>query len=84
MKKDLKLVMVTSLLPVFADFIEDLNEEKAFKRQAKIKTQNIMHQIRSLDEFIMNEASKQAGEEQVNIQIAFRQWVQSAQLTEEN
>jgi hypothetical protein len=79
MTNDIKLVTATSLLPVFADFLEDLNEDKVFRRQAKIKAQNLIAQIRSFDEFIMNDASVEAGEQQVNIQIAFRQWLSTAE-----
>ena len=83
MTNDIKLIAATSILPVLADFLEDLNEDKAFRTDMKIATQNLIGQIRKLDERIMKHASAETSEQQVNIQIAFRQWLKSAQTTEE-
>jgi hypothetical protein len=84
MTNDIKLIAATSILPVLADFLEDLNEDKAFRTDMKIATLNLIGQIRKLDERIMKNASNETSEQQVNIQIAFRQWLKSAQHTEEN
>ena len=84
MTNDLKLIASTAILPVLADFLEDLNEDKAFRTDMKMATQNLIGQIRKLDERIMKHASSETSEQQVNIQIAFRQWIKSAQPTEEN
>jgi len=84
MTNDLKLIASTAILPVLADFLEDLNEDKAFKTDMKMATLNLIGQIRKLDERIMKHASNETTEQQVNIQIAFRQWLKSAQSTEEN
>ena len=84
MNNDIKLIAATSILPVLADFLEDLNEDKAFRTDMKIATLNLIGQIRKLDERIMKNASTETSEQQVNIQIAFRQWLKSAQHTEEN
>ena len=84
MTNDIKLIAATSILPVLADFLEDLNEDKAFRTDMKIATLNLIGQIRKLDERIMKNASNETSEQQVNIQIAFRQWIKSAQPTEEN
>jgi len=84
MTNDLKLIASTAILPVLADFLEDLNEDKAFRTDMKIATLNLIGQIRKLDERIMKHASSETSEQQVNIQIAFRQWIKSAQPTEEN
>jgi hypothetical protein len=84
MTNDIKLIAATSILPVLADFLEDLNEDKAFRTDMKIATFNLIGQIRKLDERIMKNASNETSEQQVNIQIAFRQWLKSAQHTEEN
>ena len=84
MTNDLKLIASTAILPVLADFLEDLNEDKAFRTDMKMATLNLIGQIRKLDEKIMKHASAETSEQQVNIQIAFRQWLKSAHTTEEN
>lgn len=84
MNQEIKLLASVGLLPVLADFLEDLNEEKAFRTDMKIATQNLITQIRKLDERIMRNASPETSEQQVNIQIAFRQWLRTAQQTEQN
>ena len=83
MTNEIKLIAATSILPVLADFLEDLNEDKAFRTDMKMATLNLIGQIRKLDERIMKHASAETSEQQVNIQIAFRQWLKSAQTTEE-
>ena len=84
MNNDLKLISSIAILPVLADFLEDLNEDKAFRTDMKIATQNLIAQIRKMDERVMKNASPETSEQQINIQIAFRQWLKSAQSTEEN
>ena len=84
MTNDIKLIAATSILPVLADFLEDLNEDKAFRTDMKMATLNLIGQIRKLDERIMRDASNETSEQQVNIQIAFRQWLKTAQHTDEN
>jgi len=84
MNQELKLLASIGILPVLADFLEDLNEDKAFRTDMKMATQNLIGQIRKLDERIMKNASAETSEQQVNIQIAFRQWIKSAQNTDEN
>jgi hypothetical protein len=79
MTNDLKLIASTAILPVLADFLEDLNEDKAFRTEMKIATLNLISQIRKLDERIMKHASNETSEQQVNIQIAFRQWLNTAE-----
>jgi hypothetical protein len=82
MNNDLKLISSIAILPVLADFLEDLNEDKAFRTEMKMATQNLIGQIRKLDERVMKNASPETSEQQVNIQIAFRQWLRTAQHTE--
>ena len=79
MTNELKRMVLVSLLPTFADFIEDLNEDKAFRTDLKIKYKNLEVQIRKIDEMIMNDCSAETSEQQVNIQIAFRQWLNTAE-----
>jgi hypothetical protein len=82
MTNDLKLISSIAILPVLADFLEDLNEDKAFRTDMKMATLNLIGQIRKLDERVMKNASPETSEQQVNIQIAFRQWLRTAQNTE--
>jgi len=79
MNNDLKLISSIAILPVLADFLEDLNEDKAFRTEMKMATQNLISQIRKLDERVMKNASPETSEQQVNIQIAVRQWLKTAQ-----
>lgn len=83
MNQELKLLAAIGILPVLADFLEDLNEDKAFRTEMKMATLNLIGQIRKLDERIMKNASAETSEQQVNIQIAFRQWLKTAQHTDE-
>jgi hypothetical protein len=78
MNQELKLLAAIGIMPVLADFLEDLNEDKAFRTDMKIATQNLIGQIRKLDERIMKNASAETSEQQINIQIAFRQWLNTA------
>ena len=78
MNQELKLLAAIGIMPVLADFLEDLNEDKAFRTDMKIATLNLIGQIRKLDERIMKNASQETSEQQVNIQIAFRQWLNTA------
>lgn len=84
MTNDIKLIAATSILPVLADFLEDLNEDKAFRTDMKMATLNLIGQIRKLDERIMKNASQETSEQQINIQIAFRQWLKTAKDTDGN
>ena len=76
MTNEHKLITSISVLPVLADFLEDLNDEKFFSTQSKIQAQNLIAQIRKFDERVMMNADIQAIEEQIMIQRQFRQWVQ--------
>jgi hypothetical protein len=82
MTNDLKLISSIAIRPVLADFLEDLNEDKAFRTEMKIATQNLIGQIRKIDERVMKNASQDTSEQQVNIQIAFRQWLSTAHTEE--
>jgi hypothetical protein len=71
----LKFLAVVSVMPVLADLLEDLNDDKFFKTDIKILTQNLISQVRKLDERIMKNADIQALEEQIKIQREFRNWL---------
>jgi hypothetical protein len=83
MNNEIKLIAAVGILPVLADFLEDLNEDKAFRTDMKIATQNLIGQIRKIDERIMRNASTDTSEQQINIQLSFRQWLKTAQIQEQ-
>lgn len=74
-ENELKLLAVVSVMPVLADMLEDLNEDKFFKTDIKIVAQNLIAQVRKLDERVMKNAGIEAIEEQITIQREFRYWL---------
>jgi len=81
MSNEMKLLATIGLLPVLADFIEDLNDQNLLTREMKISTTNLCSQIRRIDERVMKGVSKEVSEEQINMQMAFRQWLTNAEKT---
>lgn len=74
MNKDaIKLMMITAVAPVIADYIEDLVENQSLKRHIKYKFQNIASQIRLIDDILMKDADIEEMEQQLFIQRYFRQ-----------
>ena len=73
MKKEEQVIAVLSLLPSIADMLEDCN----FQKQIKLEANRLINNIRHLDWLIMQGADAEAVEEQVNIQRAFRQWLEN-------
>ena len=63
------------VLPVLADFIEDLNMEHIFTKNIKRKANLLLEEIRKTDEGILKHTTIETQTQQINIQIAFRQWV---------
>ena len=70
-----KLLVLCGVLPVLADFIEDLNLEYVFSKNIKRKANMLMDEIRQNDERILKHTDIQIQSQQVDIQIAFRQWI---------
>lgn len=70
-----KLIISTALLPVLADFLEDV----PMNRLAKMRRENVVNSIRVCDRMYTNteqtEDYKEAMEQQNNIQLAFRSWL---------
>ena len=75
MKAEYKLIISTALLPVLADFLEDV----PMNRYAKMKRENVVNSIRAFDRMYTNteqtEDYTEAMEQQVNIQREFRNWL---------
>jgi hypothetical protein len=79
MRKEKKLVALTALLPVLADFIEDLNNQYVFKQSLKRKANILVEEIERVDRDILRIDGENAGkifDEQIQLQILFRQWVE--------
>jgi hypothetical protein len=70
-----KLIISTALLPVLADFLEDV----PMNRLAKMRRENVVNSIRAFDRMYTNtektEDYTEAMEQQNNIQLAFRNWL---------
>jgi hypothetical protein len=75
MKEETKLLAVVGVLPVIADFLEDLVDSGRFKRDAKVHVSNLIAHIRRLDTKIMTGADSDVVEQQIDVQRAFRQWL---------
>lgn len=75
MKSKVKLLASVGVLPVLADFLEDLQDEKSFHRDVKHHVNNLISQIRKLDNYLIGNADLEAIEQQINIQRAFRNWI---------
>jgi hypothetical protein len=80
MRKEKKLVALAAVLPVLADWIEDLNDQSVFKQDLKRKANMLMQEIRRVDDQVLRiygENREQIYEQQVDLQIKFRQFVES-------
>ena len=65
---------VYRFLPVFADFMEDLNEIGFFTPEIRQKhTKNLIYKIRKFDAFLIAANENHSDVEQIDAQIQFRQ-----------
>ena len=64
-------LLASQLLPVLADFLEDV----PMQQLAKMKRNRLVTEIRSFDAFLMVGADIEAMEQQIELQQAFRQWL---------
>ena len=70
-----KLLVLCGVLPVLADYIEDLNMEFVFSKNIKRKANMLMEEIRQNDERILKHTDMEVNAQQIDIQRAFREWV---------
>lgn len=80
MTKEHKLVTLSAVLPVLADFIEDLNDQYVFKQDLKRKANILVDEIRKVDYKVLQVYGENRDEiyaQQVDLQIRFRQFVES-------
>jgi hypothetical protein len=64
-------LLAAQLLPVLADFLEDV----PMQQLAKMKRNRLVQEIRSFDAFLMVGADIEAMDQQIELQQAFRQWI---------
>ena len=74
-----KLIAIVGILPVLGDFIEDLNDEKIFTKAIKMRANHLLDEIRKSDKRLLDDANQEIWNQQMDIQIAFRQWLQNAE-----
>ena len=78
MIKEKKLVALSAVLPVLADFIEDLNDQYVFKKDLKRKANILADEIRKVDYKVLQvygEKREEIYEQQVQLQLLFRKWI---------
>ena len=75
-----KLLAAVALAPVVADFLEDAK----LRFEAKKRANRIIAEIRSFDEWILKGAELPMIEQQIDIQRAFRQWIETNFTEDEN
>jgi len=73
MKQETKLLGAIGILPVLADFLED----QEFNQQMKMIANDLIASIRRFDNYFMRDADIELIDQQIQIQIAFRQWLKS-------
>ena len=71
MKTETKLLGAIGIMPVLADFLE----EQEFNQQMKMVANDLIASIRRFDNYFMRDADIELIDQQVNIQLAFRQWL---------
>ena len=79
MTKNHKLVTLSAVLPVLADFIEDLNDQYVFKQDLKRKANILAEEIRKVDYKVLQvygEKREEIYSQQVDLQRLFRQWIE--------
>lgn len=78
MTKEHKLVTLSAVLPVLADFIDDLNEQYVFKQDLKRKANMLVEEIRKVDNKVLQvygDNREEIYQQQVELQLLFRKWV---------
>lgn len=79
MKIETKLLAIVGILPVIGDFIEDMNDEKIFTKAIKMRANHLLDEIRKSDKRLLDDADQEIWNQQMDIQMAFRQWLQNAE-----
>lgn len=72
-----KLLIVVALLPVIADFIEDV----PLYQKTKLTANRFIDEVRKVDDVILKDVKMQVINEQINLQLEFRKWIKEHFLT---
>ena len=78
MTREHKLVALSAVLPVLADFIEDLNDQFVFKQDLKRKANILADEIRKVDNRLLRVEdgnSEEIFKQQIDLQLEFRNWI---------
>ena len=78
MTQEQKLLAVVGILPVLADLIEDVKLYQLPKKYANM----FIDEVRKVDNIVIADAELEAQSQQVNIQRAFRQWLETEFIAE--
>jgi hypothetical protein len=78
MTQEQKILAVVGLLPVLADLLEDIKLFRNSKKYANL----FLNEVRRVDNIIIADAQLEAQSQQVNIQRAFRQWLETEFVAE--
>lgn len=73
MTQQQKLIAIVALLPVIADLMEDIPLYRMCKRHGNA----FIDEVRKVDDVIIKDAELDAQSQQINIQRAFRQWLET-------
>jgi len=79
MKLSTKLIAIVGILPVLGDFIEDMNDDKIFTKAIKMRANHLLDEIRKSDKKFLDDAGIEIWNQQMDIQMAFRQWLKQAE-----
>jgi len=79
MKASTKLIAIVGILPVLGDFIEDINDKKIFTKAIKMRANDLLDEIRKSDKKFLDDAGEEIWNQQMDIQLAFRQWLKQAE-----
>jgi hypothetical protein len=73
MTHEQKLIAIVALLPVIADLMEDIDLYRMCKKHGNA----FINEVRKVDDVIIKDAELDAQSQQVDIQRAFRQWLET-------
>jgi hypothetical protein len=73
MKQETKLLGAIGIMPVLADFLED----QEFNQQMKMVANDLIASIRRFDNYFMRDTNIELIDQQIQIQLLFRQWLKS-------
>ena len=71
LKLETKLLGAVGIMPVLADFLEDQD----FNQQMKMVSNDLIASIRRFDNYFMRDADIELIDQQIQIQLLFREWL---------